>query len=253
MQNALKFFVFFSIILLCGSCFNPTNSDTNVKSKLGSDSIRTKKNAVIVREISAFEQQFVDSGLVDVVKTNPKIRVFLRYATDSNFLKRIIYPSLKSAYLEKNTAQKLAVAQQFLSEQHAHLHLLIWDAARPVSSQQIMWNSLDMPSHEKGRFVSNPANHSLHNYGCAVDVTLADQNGKTLDMGTDFDQFDTLAQPKFEMYCLQNKKLTQQQFANRMLLRNVMKKAGFSTISSEWWHFNSCSRWYAKEHFKLIK
>ena len=118
----------------------------------------------------------------------------------------------------------------YLTGKNPTLHFVIWDASRPISNQQVMWDALDMPAKEKGRFVSNPKNHSLHNYGCAVDVTLADQNGKLLDMGTDFDYFDTLAQPKFEMFCLQKQLLSQLQFSNRMLLRKTMLKAGFTTI-----------------------
>ncbi|MBO6516187.1 MAG: M15 family metallopeptidase [Bacteroidia bacterium] len=203
-------------------------------------------------ELSELEQTMIDSGLVNVQLLDQNIRVSLRYASDSNFLKRNFYGELNRAYLEENTAKKLALAQLFLSQKYPDLHLLVWDAARPIRSQWLMWNSLDMPAKEKGRFVSNPRNHSLHNYACAVDVTLCHSDGSVLDMGTDFDQFDTLAQPVYESYCLSKQWLTNEQLQNRLLLRGIMKRAGFSTIGSEWWHFNSCTRFFAKTHYRLI-
>lgn len=39
---------------------------------------------------------------------------------------------------------------------------------------------------------------------------------------------------------------------NRLLLRKVMKEAGFRALPSEWWHFNFCSRDVAKQKYKLI-
>jgi D-alanyl-D-alanine dipeptidase len=47
--------------------------------------------------------------------------------------------------------------------------------------------------------------------------------------------------------------ITAQQRANRVLLRTVMKHAGFRTLPTEWWHFNFCSRQVAKQKYKLIK
>ena len=47
-------------------------------------------------------------------------------------------------------------------------------------------------------------------------------------------------------------KITQQERENRILLRQVMKSAGFRALPSEWWHFNLCSRDEAKQKYKLI-
>ena len=39
---------------------------------------------------------------------------------------------------------------------------------------------------------------------------------------------------------------------NRLLLRQVMKEAGFHPLPSEWWHFNRVSRQTAKERYRVI-
>ena len=39
---------------------------------------------------------------------------------------------------------------------------------------------------------------------------------------------------------------------NRILLRRVMKEAGFRALPSEWWHFNFCSRDVARQKYKVI-
>jgi zinc D-Ala-D-Ala dipeptidase len=205
-----------------------------------------------VKTMTALEYSMLACQLVDVQLLHPAIQVDLKYSSESNFLGQNIYGQLHKAYLEETTAKKLAIAQIILTGKYSGLSLLVWDAARPVSCQQKMWDALQMPAEQKGRFVSNPKNYSLHNYGCAVDVTLIDSSGLELDMGTIFDQFDSLAQPKYETHLILLKRLSPDQISNRQILRNVMYEAGFTGIGSEWWHFNSCSRLFAKLNYPLI-
>jgi zinc D-Ala-D-Ala dipeptidase len=49
-------------------------------------------------------------------------------------------------------------------------------------------------------YVADPRNGSIHNYGLAVDLSLEDQNGRELDMGTGFDDFSPKGQQS-ERYC----------------------------------------------------
>ena len=44
-----------------------------------------------------------------------------------------------------------------------------------------------------------------------------------------------------------------EQHENRLLLRNVMKEAGFMPITTEWWHFNSCYRKEAWEIYEIVE
>jgi len=72
-------------------------------------------------------------------------------------------------------------------------------------------------------------------------------------MGTGYDFFGVLAYPKYESSLLKEGKLTKVQVQNRQLLRSVMVKAGFTSIQTEWWHFNTFSKGYARKHLSLLK
>lgn len=72
-------------------------------------------------------------------------------------------------------------------------------------------------------------------------------------MGTKYDYFGHLAYPRLENQMLQEGNLTEKQVENRQLLRKVMQSAGFEPITSEWWHFNYCSRKKAKELYKIVE
>jgi D-alanyl-D-alanine dipeptidase len=116
-----------------------------------------------------------------------------------------------------------------------------------------MWDTINVPYSERSKYVSNPANGSLHNFGAAVDVTIRDIHGFELDMGTPYDYFGELAYPREEERMLEEGKLTHIQLLNRQLLRDVMEKGGFQGITTEWWHFNSCYRREAYERYRIIE
>ncbi len=193
------------------------------------------------------------AGLVNVQDVNPNIRVYLRYSSLNNFLKQDLYDCVDSAFLQVKTANMLSDAQNRLTAIDSTLHLLVWDAVRPRSVQWKMWNALDMPFDQKKRYVSNPRNGSIHNYGCAVDLTICDDNGRRLNMGTDFDYFGRAANTNLEYLMVNDGTLNFRQLDNRKLLRKVMTQAGFKTISSEWWHFNAMSRPTAKTTYAIVE
>ncbi|MDC0015464.1 M15 family metallopeptidase [Flavobacteriales bacterium] len=177
-------------------------------------------------------------GLVNIQEVEPSIRVDLKYSTTDNFVGIDMYGDLTKAFCQPDVAEKLKKAYQYLQEEDSTLTLLVFDAVRPVFVQQKMWDTLKMPIREKTKFLSNPRNHSIHNYGAAVDISLTTKDGEELDMGTPFDFIGKLAHPREEKRLLKEGKLTQKQIENRVLLRKVMKKAGFFNIQTEWWHWN---------------
>ena len=189
-------------------------------------------------------------GLVDVQSVDPSIRVVLRYASDDNFAKTAFYESSQYAYLQPDVAEKLAKASQLLREKHPKYRLLVLDAARPLSVQRKMWDVVK--GTPNNIYVANPKKTGLHNYGAAVDVTITDDLGIELDMGTPFDFFGEEAQPAKEKEMLKKGKLTQKQLDNRKLLRSAMNQAGFITYSREWWHFNACTLEEAKKKYEVI-
>ncbi|MDR1918390.1 MAG: M15 family metallopeptidase [Tannerellaceae bacterium] len=190
-------------------------------------------------------------GLVDVSQRDTSLRVSLQYALPGNVMGEAVYSGISGAWLHPDAADKLLKAQRLLKAKHPDYTLLIYDAARPMSVQRRMWNLVR--GTDKTNYVSNPANGGgLHNYGMAVDLTLADASGKPLPMGTPFDHFGEEAHTDKEEALLQAGKISREAFANRRLLREIMRQAGFRTILYEWWHFNACTRPEARQYYRLI-
>jgi D-alanyl-D-alanine dipeptidase len=201
-----------------------------------------------------YEEAMQKQGLLEVKKEIPAILIDLKYHSSDNFMHKNVYGCLNTAYLQKEVIDKLKKAQAYLQTSNPNLRILIYDAARPLSIQWILWNTLShLPPNERQKYVANPKEHSIHNYGSAIDLTLADSNGMALDMGTKYDFFGELAYPKMEQHFLNTGELSPKAFENRQLLRNIMKKAGFMPIDFEWWHFNAFARKEAKARYKVVK
>jgi len=215
--------------------------------------------SVIIPQDSAGQKSMVpakDSLMFDLVLVEdvvPGIRSDLKYASADNFMGMKLYQYWNKPMLQRFVALKLLRAQNRLKTLDSSLNLFVYDAARPVAVQRRMWLALDsIPPKERGKFVSSPYNKSLHNFGCAVDITLCDSHGIPVDMGAKFDDIRTIAYPSMEVYFLGIGLLTVKQVENRRLLRKVMHAAGFTGIPTEWWHFNGCTKEYALKHVKLI-
>jgi len=192
--------------------------------------------------------------LVDVQTLDSSIRVDLKYASTDNFMKKRLYFDIEKAYLQKSIAQRLVKCNTLLKTLRPSFRLLIYDAARPKSIQQAMWNALDtIPVKKRTKFVSNPTNGSVHNYAAAVDLTICDLQGNPLDMGAGYDDIRLIAYPSKEEYFLKKGLLSNKQLANRKLLRKVMTSQNFKNIPTEWWHFNGVSRKEAKAKFTILE
>ncbi len=201
---------------------------------------------------TASERKMKRLGLVDVQEIDPTIRVRLKYADSSNFTGGVLYKDLHKAYVLPAVAEALAAAQRELKRLHPDRSLIVYDAARPMTVQRKMWERVKGTSRQN--FVSNPAKGGgLHNYGAAVDVSVADTSGIPLDMGSGFDEFGEKSRVDREAELLEAGILTKAQIENRLLLRNVMQKAGFRVLPGEWWHFNWMSRQEAVESLKVIE
>lgn len=208
------------------------------------------KQEVILKSKTAL--RFDSLGLVHLAEVDTLIAIQLIYATPQNFTGQILYGDLKEAYLHPQAAEAIVKAQQLLQEIKPGYRLIVYDATRPMSAQQKMWNVVKGTSNQI--YVSNPARGGgLHNYGLAVDVGILDAQKSPLPMGTEIDHFGKEAHTTQEEQLVRNGDITRQEKENRELLRSVMRKAGFRSLHSEWWHFNICSREEAKRNFKRIE
>jgi D-alanyl-D-alanine dipeptidase len=189
-----------------------------------------------------------------VVAVSPpasNIRVQLAYSTSENFLHEDVYGDLEECYLRREVVEMLTAAQTLLEEKRQGYQLIVYDCLRPRSVQYKMWRLVK--GTEEEAYVADPEKGSIHNFGAAVDMSIVDQEGNLLDMGTPFDYFESLAQPRYEDRFLKEGALTKKQIENRRLLREVMERAGFQTIPDEWWHFNAFSLEEVKRRYAIVE
>jgi D-alanyl-D-alanine dipeptidase len=200
------------------------------------------------------ELKLIRAGLINVKDLDATFLVDLKYAGTDNFIQTNVYGELQNCYLHPDVANMLVKAHQFLKQDYPQCRFLLWDGARALSVQQIFWDKLDMPDEEKDYYLADPKKGSIHNFGCAIDLTIMDiNNGNVLDMGTGFDDFVELAWITLETKFIEEGRLTRQQVDNRLILRNCMEKAGFSPVENEWWHFSTVTRAEAFAKYSIIE
>ncbi|MBK8010751.1 MAG: M15 family metallopeptidase [Deltaproteobacteria bacterium] len=177
--------------------------------------------------------------LVDVGSLDARFILDIRYATTDNFFNQKVYDAPRCILLT-SVAERMLTAQQWLDRHHPGLRLMFKDCYRPNHVQFVMWKAVEGTA--KARYVANPHTKtgSIHSYGAAVDLTLADREGQELDMGTPYDFLGRLAEPRHEAGYLADGKLTAAQVEHRRILRRAMVEGGgMHTIPNEWWHFNA--------------
>lgn len=209
------------------------------------------KNTHLTAELTNMDSVMQHKGLSDVQAMYDGFAVDMRYASTHNFVGKNMYGSLTSCYLQPEVAQMLVKAASYLHHTHPHYRLLLLDCARPLRVQRQMWEVVR--GTDKQKYVASPQKHSIHNYGVAVDLTIADSLGNELDMGTPYDHLGWASQPRYHTQLLAKHILTEQQVQNRTLLRQAMVQAGFRPIGNEWWHFDAYSLAVTKRRFTLIE
>ncbi len=191
-----------------------------------------------INRISLYKESLVNhpqkqmKSLADI----PGIRLDLRYASDNNFMHKQLYPeNTKTSFLRYPAYLALdSIAREV---GRMGLELVIFDAYRPYRITVKLW----IPVKDE-RYAANPTKGSGHNRGIAVDLTLADlKTHQLLSMPTDFDNFSDSAHQDF-------KGTDSIRIANRELLKKVMEKYGFISLSTEWWHFS----WRDPQQFEVL-
>jgi D-alanyl-D-alanine dipeptidase len=175
----------------------------------------------------------------------------LRYATSNNFVGENLYGEFNKAFLHKVAAEKLAKAVEGLHNVNPKYRFIIFDALRPRSVQHMLWNKVKGTDHEQ--YIANPESGSVHNFGFAVDLSVLDASGKELDMGTGFDSFTPLSQPRLEEKFIQEGILSAEQMKNRRLLKKLMEDVGFIQLPTEWWHFDALPKSEVKAKYKIVE
>lgn len=190
---------------------------------------------------------------------------FVEITTGGRFDVQMQYPLLgmkhaePQCFVRKEVYEMLLQAAERLPEGY---RFRIWDTWRPfalqkelyeVYSQDIIrdFNLADCTEEERKavirKFVSDPVADRdvppVHTTGGAVDLTILDENGRELPMGTAFDAFTDKTNTAYY------EKISPggddgEIRDNRRLLYHIMTEAGFTNLPSEWWHFDYGDRFW---------
>ncbi len=197
------------------------------------------------------------SGFVLLSDYVPGIIQEIRYFSTYNFVgERIDGYEEPCAIVTRETARALKSVSNELNAQG--FRLKIFDAYRPAPAVRhfILWGIEDLdlrmkpffyPDLEKQELFNKGyiARQSSHSRGSTVDLTLLEmQTGKEVDMGSPFDMFSEVSHPDY-------KGITEEQYENRMMLRQVMVRNGFLPIDCEWWHFTLADEPYPDTYFEF--
>lgn len=179
----------------------------------------------------------------------------VRYFGENNFVGEPIdgYQADK-ILITIEAAQALAIAAETLKPQG--LAFKIFDGYRPQRAVDhfVRWANDLEDTQMKSRFYPRVekrllfrdgyiAERSGHSRGSTIDLTLVSiASGTELDMGTDWDFFDTLSWPSSD-------EVSAAQKNNRFLLRDTMVAAGFRPLKEEWWHFTLVAEPFAERYF----
>ncbi|WP_338636197.1 M15 family metallopeptidase [Spirobacillus cienkowskii] len=159
---------------------------------------------------------------------------------------------------------KLIEALEQLPQQFG---FLVFDAFRSLKTQHALFDYIYQQqkalapnlSHSElfeitKFFITYPTDNKVppHNSGGAIDLTLT-YNNTLLDMGTEFDEVSEVSHTIFfeqeynEKFNI-NKNRWEKIKTNRRILFNIMKNAGFTNYSYEWWHYDLGDSMWAEIH-----
>lgn len=162
-------------------------------------------------------------------------------------------------HLRQSVLKSLIQAQAQLQHHCPDWRIQIFDAYRPVAVQQFMVDytfaevvqaqglivvELSEAQHqaiwEKVYQIwalpsLDPATPPPHSTGAAVDITLVDETGKTVNMGSAIDELSARSHPDY--FASSAEPVEQQYHSHRQMLWDVMRYSGFQRHPGEWWHF----------------
>ncbi|MBO4925654.1 MAG: M15 family metallopeptidase [Clostridia bacterium] len=195
------------------------------------------------------------SDFVLLTDAVPDAILEIRYYSTYNFVgDRIDGYEQPVALLTREAAEALkAVSDDVIAQGY---RLKIFDAYRPQKAvshfmrwaldfEDVRMKAYFYPELEKDVLfpLGYIAERSGHSRGSTVDLTLFDMTAeKEVDMGGTFDYFGELSHPDYQG-------ITEEQYQNRMILREAMIRHGFKPLVEEWWHFTLENEPYADTYF----
>jgi len=197
---------------------------------------------IIIFFLSSLFSNNLPKGFVYIDEVINDVDIDIRYSNDNNFIGKKINGYNQSVAIG---TKQLALALQEIQNDLKHFGygVKIFDAYRPQkavnhfsrwsTNDDVLMKDLFYPNIEKRDLFKKGyiASRSGHSRGSTIDLTIINLKTKEeLDMGTSYDFFGIESSYDYSG-------LTYEQNSNRLLLYSVMKKYGFKSLKSEWWHF----------------
>lgn len=169
------------------------------------------------------------------------------------------YGNKSPFYLRQTVLDRLNTAQTGLQSIHPGWKIQVFDAYRPIAVQQFMvdytFQELVQAQNLKAEQLTEPQRQEIlaqvyefwavpnpdpampppHSTGAAIDVTLVNEDGQPVDMGSPIDEVSPRSYPNhFAESAQPNAQIFDR---HRQVLNQVMTEAGFQRHPNEWWHF----------------
>ncbi|MBO7702079.1 MAG: M15 family metallopeptidase [Eggerthellaceae bacterium] len=195
------------------------------------------------------------SGFVLLAEAAPDVIQEIRYYTTYNFVgDRIDGYEQPVALITREAGEALRKASD--AAMAKGYRLKVFDAYRPQMAVDhfVRWSKDPDDTRMKQYFypeldkdVLFPQGYIMeksgHTRGSTVDLTLFDMaTEREADAGGTFDYFGELSHPDY-------RNITDEQYAVRMTLREIMLDAGFKPLDEEWWHFTLVDEPYPDTYF----
>ena len=209
------------------------------------------------------------SGFVNLTDVVPDAIIEARYFGTYNFVGARIDGYLEPVVLyTREAAEALRAVSDDVKARGYRLK--VYDAYRPQCAvdhfvrwgkdlADSMMRQYFYPDEEKAYLFERGyiAERSGHTRGSAIDLTLFDMaTGKELDMGGVHDWFGIESHPDYggdpeTGEYTGGVQITEEQFRNRMILREAMLRHGFKPYDCEWWHFSLADEPYPDTYFNF--
>jgi D-alanyl-D-alanine dipeptidase len=190
--------------------------------------IKSIENLILVNDVSNVKVSENGEKLVLLNDVRPDSLVVF-----SKAFKEHKKGSIENVLVRETVKERLIAASEQLPKGYK---LVVWETYTPKALQESIRNT-------KLDDISGLS----HMTGGAVDVSLADENGNLLDMGTDlnhgspenksttyFEELDELNEKEKELR------------ENRRILFHAMSEAGFVNNPLAWFHWDYGNLWWAK-------
>jgi len=202
-----------------------------------------------------YNEPTMPGDFVLVTDVVPEAILEIRYYSTYNFVgTRIDGYEAPVALLTRPAADSLAAVARDLKNQGYVIK--IYDTYRPQTAvnhfirwaeqiddtlmKSVFYPDIDKSILFEAGFICARSGHSR---GSTVDLTLVNsQSGREVDMGGVFDYFGELSHSDYAG-------ITDQQKANRLILRDAMLRHGFVPLVEEWWHYTLANEPFPDTYF----